>query len=229
MKSKRNYLRDWSNSTTLHGIGHLARSQNTLILIARVCLFLLSLAFFLYNFTKTAIEFSSLRIDTFLSHTTPSDGITFPAVTICNLKYFNTADDPELDSELSQYIKMIEIYFKDNATDEYGLDRFFKFASRGYSNVVSDFERNETDSIYYRIKEMLMSCTFHTAECLPDEFSEVISDEYGKCFTFNAKGTKHIFKEGSTYGLRLELLIGNITEVDITKKHGNFRFLFSCY
>ena len=221
--SLQSYLTDWSAATTLHGIGNLARSQNTLILIARVCLFLASLAFFLYNFTKTVIEYSSLRVDTYLSHKVPDKGISFPAVTICNLKYFDTASNPEFRTVLDSYIKYsADFYLADKSTDILGLDSLFQYGFRGYRSQTSLFETNQIDSFYNQIKKMLMSCTFQISECFPNDFVEVFSDEYGKCFTFNSDGTKKINKEGNKYGLRLELLVGNMSMLDYSKKHGNF-------
>lgn len=202
------FIKNWSSTTTLHGIGNFASSHNFFILSVRILIFLGLLGYCLYQFSQMFIDYTNLSMNTYMANVA-SDGVDFPAVTICNLKYYDIKDD--------QLRKNIDAFYEAELLRHiislpYNLDTFFDYGYIAY--------RSLDTSSFYDIGNMLLSCRFLVAECNVADFIETINWQYGKCFTFNSKGDKKLYKEGNKYGLRLELLIGDLSREDYTKKHG---------
>lgn len=201
------YLKHWSETTTLHGIGNLANSQNFLILSFRICIFLCFLILFLISFIGSLTVFFELNKNTYLENKI-ADSVEFPAVTICNLKYY----DVKKESLRSQIQAFFDTQLIQNLKSNLNLDTFYEY---GYSVY-----RNFDPTSLYKLSDMLLSCKFLIAECNVDDFKETISQYYGRCFTFNPSGIKRLYKSGNRYGLRLELFVGDSLSEDYTKKHG---------
>lgn len=209
------YLKNWSDSTTLHGIGNFATSQNFFVLSFRISIFLSFLTYFLISFINILIGYYALSKNTYLENRI-SDGVDFPAVTICNLKYYDIKKE-SLRSQIQDFFDT-QLLNQLGTTKHLNLDTFYEY---GYSAY-----RSLDPTSLYRISDMLLSCRFLIAECNAEDFKEIMSQEYGRCFTFNSQGVKKLYKEGNKYGLRLELLVGDALQEDYTKKHGKS---INCY
>lgn len=203
------YLKNWSHSTTLHGIGNFSTSQNFFVLFFRICIFLSFLTFFLISFLNILIDYYALSKNTYLENKI-SDDVDFPAVTICNLKYYDIKKE-SLRSQIQDFFVTQWLNQLDK-TNNLNLDTFYEY---GYSAY-----RTLDPTSLYKISDILLSCRFFIAKCNAQDFKEIMSQEYGRCFTFNSQGVKKLYKEGNKYGLRLELLVGDASKEDYTKKHG---------
>ena len=91
----------FASNTTLHGLRYTAQNGLGIPRRATWLLFLCTAAsFYTYNATRSLGKFMSLPIKTVISQESPTDGLKFPAVTICNLNMFMkskiaVADDDE--------------------------------------------------------------------------------------------------------------------------------------
>ena len=91
----------FASNTTLHGLRYVFHDGYAVWRRIVWLMFLCTSTYFLFYFlTLSMKKFISLPIKTIISHETPTDGLVFPAVTICNLNKFmrskiNVADDDE--------------------------------------------------------------------------------------------------------------------------------------
>ena len=66
----------------------------------------------------------------------------------------------------------------------------------------------------FDLPKMLMSCTFVSEECGPENFTWMYSHTYGNCYTFNANqgvnltGIRQVRDSGMHNGLKIEVYIG---------------------
>ena len=104
MKSENRDSHEWTefaSSTTLHGLRHVVHRNHSPLKRAIWLLFLFAAAsLFMFLSIISLRKFFSLPIKTVISLETPTNGLTFPAVTICNLNRFmrskiDVADDDE--------------------------------------------------------------------------------------------------------------------------------------
>ncbi|XP_078348641.1 acid-sensing ion channel 2-like isoform X3 [Oculina patagonica] len=91
----------FASNTTLHGLRYVVQSGLSVLRRATWLIFLCASATaYMYNATTSLEKFMSRPIKTVISQETPTDGLKFPAVTICNLNKFmkskiDMADDDE--------------------------------------------------------------------------------------------------------------------------------------
>jgi len=162
--------------------------------------------------------------------------IMFPAVTICNLYYTQDINLKNYSTEKINFINnMTSPSFISNQVQSIKnltlLDMNY-VASRVYSSYL------EKDKIGFDWKEMLMGCSFMDNSCDDKDFHELISPEFGRCYTsphfvckyeifeFLIKFFKEIIltlkiqvrKGGSKYGLSLGLDVGEPDKTAIIDK-----------
>ena len=91
----------FASSTTLHGLRYVFERSHSIFRRVIWLIFLCAAAsFFMYLVSISVNKFFSLPIKTVISQETPTDGLKFPAVTICNLNRFmkskiDVADEDE--------------------------------------------------------------------------------------------------------------------------------------
>ena len=79
----------FASSTTLHGLRYVAGNSHSISKRLIWLIFLgIATSTFLYYFTISVTKYFSRPIKTVISQETSTDGLTFPAVTICNLNKF---------------------------------------------------------------------------------------------------------------------------------------------
>ena len=108
MKSENRDSHEWAefaSSTTLHGLRHVVHRNHSPLKRAIWLLFLFAAAsLFMFLCVISLRKFFSLPIKTVISLETPTNGLTFPAVTICNLNRFmrSKIDVPDDDDRFYQ-------------------------------------------------------------------------------------------------------------------------------
>ena len=96
---------EFASNTTLHGLKHVVHRNHSPLKRAIWLLFLFSSAsLFTFLSVISLRKFFSLPIKTVISLETPTNGLTFPAVTICNLNMFmrSKIDVPDDDDRFYQ-------------------------------------------------------------------------------------------------------------------------------
>lgn len=172
--------------TTAHGIIPILKRENffirffwtvCLLVSTGVCAYMVALSiigYFDYD-TVTKVEKISL-IST-----------DFPAVTICNKNAFMTEASLQF---------MDEIMLKYNVTDMNNLSAFYDslnatgISDYKYLTVMNALDPNRTDefrrSLGYSISDMMLTCMFGYAGCVPDDFHWYYNIFFGNCYTFNS-------------------------------------------
>jgi hypothetical protein len=137
----------------------------------------------------------------------------FPAITICNINPFNTANQ-----NTSEYMRNVldRHNFSKHDIRKTNIDSFF-FVNRA-SNVIkatilNDKNLSKADlmNLGFSLRVMLISCYFNGIKCNESDFSWFWSFEYGNCYTFNGMNSltpKYTSKSGFQNGLLIELYVG---------------------
>ena len=76
-------------------------------------------------------------------------------------------------------------------------------------------------SLGMTIEDMLISCTFNSLKCTPDNFIWKYDPYYGNCYKFNSSGSSQISQAGKFGGLSMELFVGQAVAVEqISQSNG---------
>ena len=104
----------------------------------------------------------------------------FPAITICNLIYFQTEYSKNYLSGVAKSFGFIDIFDPTllNDTTTYGFIQTAAFL--GMINVVQqNFNQTEIQKLGYTIDDMLLSCTFSQFGCNYTDFAWFFHPNYG--------------------------------------------------
>ena len=198
-------------SSTIHAIPNIIRSDNLLIKFVWLICFICSsciCAWFILNTINTYFKYEVVsKIE--IKYETPLD---FPVVSICNL-------NPLATNEAKSFAKKT---YKDDYPDFMNLEEFMIKLKLNNTNRHL-FGKNLTD--------VIISCEFLANKCNFDEDFELYFDvSYGNCFRFNSgrnmKGEKVNQKQVTNTGLwnslDLEIYIGSSIENEnlFSKKNG---------
>ena len=130
---------------------------------------------------------------------------SFPAVSFCNMKLVNSSTPLG-----ASFIKLSTI----NNTNA-SLHTWFTLENNVLIQFLNDASLNDSTrkSAGFLIDDMLVSCSFNAITCNSSDFSYFFHQNYGNCYTFNARNDNNQVKtsnfDGSVNGLILELFIGN--------------------
>ncbi|XP_033917868.1 acid-sensing ion channel 4 isoform X1 [Melopsittacus undulatus] len=186
-------LASFASTSTLHGLGHICRSgrlgvRQTLWAFA----FLASLAFFLYQATKSALLYLEHPHVMALDEEATRE-MVFPAITICNInRYRHSA---LTDADIFHLANMTGLPPKDRdghkATD-------LLYPDPDMADIV-----NRTG---HQLDDMLKSCNFSGENCSSRDFT-VVYTRYGKCYTFNGdRRNPRVTRQGGM-GNGLEIML----------------------
>ena len=131
------------------------------------------------------------------------DGVTFPAVTVCNLNRFKRSvfesivDESVLKALRELITSPSDVCNNNTATD--------------YLNRSNISYRHIQDVARYQTEDLIVTCTYGGEDCNHTDFNEVLT-RLGYCYTFNSgkRTNKQLLKSkgiGTGYGLFLILNI----------------------
>ena len=215
MTSKPTKWKAFASNTTLHGLRYVADKSHSILRRGIWFIFLGTAATtYVYLASLSLNKFFSRPIKTMISQETPSEGLKFPAVTMCNLNKFmrskiNTADEDEnfvkLGLNISGCSEIREV--RGNLTcgqaflcaySLYGT-ALVKGCSRTMQQNITNFISRSSHRLFnaeefhakygHDIATMTSSflyCRYmQTTICSEGDFIPTLT-QYGICFTFNS-------------------------------------------
>jgi len=211
-KSKKinNTIKSIIKDSTIHGIPRLFKVNSLISKISWIILLACSISYCIYLIITASLSY--LQYDTVTNFKIiPEMPATFPAITICNLNQYQTNNSFDFVQKYSNY--PIINTFK----------RFFLM------NELLTFNDSFKKSFTYSLNESLISCLLNLNPCSSSDFVWTFDPIYGNCYSFNiglnssghSVDIQSISKSGSVNGLKLELFIGNPTNIpELIEKYG---------
>jgi hypothetical protein len=155
MKNISAIVRDWGESTSLHGVGQGFRATS---IILRIVWYLLTLGSFGYC---VYASYSQVRIYLKYGVVTSIEDIyetpaRFPAVTICNLNAYDSSLLEEMvESDNFQNISSVK-----NLTYEYAMSDTLHLRTAINSYIEANYDEEEIASYTFKIEDILIFCQF---------------------------------------------------------------------
>jgi hypothetical protein len=173
-----------------------------------------------------------LQYQTYISTSTVQEiPTTFPAVSICNLKFSNKIKSLNYLNNLL-FPNGIPVFNRaqfgnDNVQDYVQFLDYYQQAA--ISNLYNLKNKTEQRNLGSEMSDMLFSCTFNWATCTANDFSYFFDSFYGNCFTFNsgfkANGSTASYIKaavpGPIYGLSLTIFLGDPVLQSLYQLYGN--------
>ena len=222
-----------------HGLPNIVRTKLYLVKVIWTLAFLTALGLVFYrklnHFTSNRFSFSLtfiylllccllkikvcvVNMVTFMSNNAATVSVdwieeqpsTFPAVTICNLRLFDTGR-PGVLANLTRLLAEVNINMDIDADSDQSVLEQIKSKTAILKAQIA--AQGSIDPYGFLIDDMLLSCRFDTFPCSAADFVKFYLYDYGICYTFNfnASGqTPKLAQVARTRtGLRLELFAGN--------------------
>ena len=227
-------------TTTGHGCPNLVRTKYCAVRLMWIFLVLVATgasAYMVYRAISTYLKYEvTTQISTVREIPTP-----FPMVTICNInplvqgktaltEYLTSINRTEF---LNQTYLDLQYEIDANNTDYYYYDYYddaayaqnnqtsvidqYKEIKQNFLNLATQFNESDKKSLGYAIEDILVSCSYNSRRCIPQDFNWYYSYEYGNCFRFNtgvnqttgqSVKIKEARRSGIHNGLYVELFIG---------------------
>ena len=203
--------------STFHGLPRFfisLKKKHWLASIMWIILFLASFSYCAYTIVTCFLQYYKYGVVVEVTdiQTLPAP---FPAVTICNINPFNEeyaqAELLRLDSKASCFLPSSGISFED-CVDEDDPQMAFKDLIDQFSRTIANDEYytyNNLLYIGYQLQaDMLVSCEYNGVACTATDFKTFWNYRFGLCHTFNANSSLATSEAGSSYGLKMELVVG---------------------
>lgn len=199
---------EWILASTSHGLPNFFRTNNIFLKILWLCCFLASTSYCFYSIIKSLQDFLKYPkyINSEIIQQMPS---TFPAVSICNLKTFNkTAIDvyfPSVYGIISQALPQF------NLTTPTMAQLYSNYLLKAFIQQNSYYLQSKY--FYgFNLSSMLITCLFNFNDCKPSDFTPFYDTVYGNCYTFNKVNPIQVSIPSDSYGLQLELFVGDASK-----------------
>ena len=227
--------RDFASNTTLHGLRYTVQKE---LSIPRRAIWLLTLcasaSFYTYSATISVGKFMSRPTKTVITQLTPTGGLKFPAVTICNLNKFmkskvDLADEDENFAKMGFNVSGCSEtrQVRGNLTCGQALLCAYEWYGTVLVNGCNETTRqniikalNHSSERLFNEEEFLskyghdmasmfvLYCRFMKEDICSDKDFVPILTQYGLCHTFNSGQNKpvlHSLLEGPDLGLNIVL------------------------
>ena len=175
-------FRKWLDNTTLHGISYIDDSKSILVKLIWTGIFFFFFGFAIWILSSSFSTFFSYEVNTNINRVRKNE-IPFPSVTFCNLLYANPKSE-SLSNELRNQLV--------NFTSDRSVIQNAKRSptTKSFMYTVTTYFKSQiglnVTNIGYDINQMLMGCFFMNNDCFATNFKQVISQKYGRCYTFGA-------------------------------------------
>ena len=224
-KRDRRRFNKYIQSSTIHGVVHIFFGKSKIRRLLWLLIVLSSTIGCVQGIVNHIIHLSSGPTDTPVSVLEPgSDGIDFPAVTVCNMNLIKKSfldnytlgpSDPEM-STLIQKVYALDHENNLNTVCDNHLDH--DVSVKSYESL-SELLWNGR----HKAEEMIFSCKFIGLNCsdVSEYFSPTFTQSGGVCYTFNGKNQAMRLKingTGTRFALTLEVYISQ-DEYSITHNY----------
>lgn len=201
---------DWFTNLNVYGLPKIFRNENSFSRIIWIICFIISFIYCMHTVGQLLQNYYSnpSYISTEIVQEIPTP---FPAITICNIKLVNrTRSSTYLDANVLNFDLR-------NFTDPYSYIITQEYSTKLTLNSDSNLTNKTKKELGFLIEDMLISCYFNYIPCTAEDFTYSYSLQFGNCYTFNKgifnNGSEYKIKQvgfaGPTYGLSLELFLGN--------------------
>ena len=204
-------------SSTSHGLPNIFKSNRLLLKIMWTFFLLVSLSYCSFSIIKSINSYYSWEYVTNIDiiQEVPTE---FPAISICNLNIYVTDYAKSL---LNQILLQVANISRRNTINESYLNSLRTKYLFHFISMSDNFTDENRRNFSLPLKDFLIDCNFGISKCSADEFDWYYSMHHGNCYTFNNgrnfKGQiqpiRNSSQAGSFNGLRLELFLGNQTDV----------------
>jgi hypothetical protein len=199
-----------AKSSSFHGVPNLLKSEHLFMRFVWFVCMMSSFGFCSYEIARSISKF--LKFDVLITSELVRESNTeFPAVTFCNMNPINYA----IPGATQQALKLLkESNFDDNIDDlSYNGTRDMYRLSMLAKEISYYINKKMNLSTYgYTFDNILIGCSFKGVKCEPEQITEFLSNDFGKCYTFNSgenAPTLSTNRPGMNNGLDLELFVGN--------------------
>lgn len=174
MKLEKHFFEYFSNST-IHAVPNIVREKNIIIKLMWITFFLLSSGLCAYLILESIFSYLEYKVSTVLRRKNEFKAL-FPTVTICSPNFFTT------DYALEYYKNSTEISGLKDFSD---LDQIFKvFILANFND--GKISLDEIKKFSYTKEDIILSCTFLSANCSAKSLKYVFNKQFGNCFRFNS-------------------------------------------
>ena len=200
---------EWTKNSTAHGITNLFKDEKPkFIRLMWFVLFIGSFGYCCYSIIISLINF--LEFEVLINIDIEKDILAeYPTVSICNLNQYSTS---HFDNYVQKILNDNNLKISENKSLIEQIDLMNKLVRSNMEFNVSDqMKKNSSLSL----DKMIISCLFGAQSCTSTDFEWFYLNKYGNCYRFNyASSNKRIqTRSGKYYGLRLELYVGEISNL----------------
>ena len=169
-------------SNTTHGVLHIFVGKSLIRRLFWAVVVIASAAVCLYNISDRIIYLASSPTSTTISTSRPENGISFPAVTVCNLNFGRRDKLQELSENITNFLDSLSTL---DLTDRQDLNSC-EYISSNLLNSLEDVTSLEDLAYISRHlpQDFIQACTFMGLPCLDEYFTPTIT-RFGLCYTFN--------------------------------------------
>ena len=172
-------IKDFSSTTSTHGIPGIARSQSIHNRMFWTISFLVFAGIMIYFLIQSFLTFLKYPTQTSVSLFVDRSQ-DFPAVTICNQGIIR------FDLGIDEYFNFTNALNLTNVTNSSTLDFKDYLYFREYATYLINSGRFIEDYTF-KLDIMLIKCVYNGQSCTHNDFISFTSQYYGLCYTFNAK------------------------------------------
>jgi hypothetical protein len=211
-------IKKCAESSSIHALPNIARSEYISIKIIWLVCFLVSLGYCSFGIARNLTNYLSNESNTQFKKGFEGS-IDFPTITFCNKNPFKTSYD--FDHLINETI---------NDFSDYQL--FYEYVD-SLKKAKLGLNKTKLYELSFKNNEMLLSCLYENSKCANHDFELYHTLSFGNCYKFNSgyneNGTKIEIKKASLPGrknaLRLELFLGYATNLDFIKSKGALIFI----
>ena len=216
-------FKKWASYSKVHGILNILIAENTALRIIWIISFIICSSLLAAQITSVIVDF--LHFEVISSYLYKNEVPTiFPAVDICNL---NPYDGNQLKNYASQVLKNSS----DSTKSLYYIEDT-EIMTASFKSFLEKMVENQTYLFYvmgYYFYQMLFSCQYNNAPCYITDFHFYHNYDFGSCFSYNLGYDfwnnpvefKVSNQAGDTYGLQLEIFLGDpISQLQYSFKKG---------
>ena len=200
---------EWTKNSTAHGITNIFKDEKPkFIRLMWLFLFVASSIYCCYSIIISLINF--LDYDVLINIDIEKDILAeYPVVSICNLNQYS---NNQFDNYIQKILNDNNLTISQNKSLTEQIDLMNLMVK---SNIMLNVPDQMKKNLSLSLDKMIISCLFAAQSCSFNDFEWFYSNEYGNCYRFNyASSNKRVqTRSGKYYGLRLELYVGEISNL----------------
>jgi hypothetical protein len=191
----KNSVNSWIQSSSVHFLPTISRSNNKILQIGYLCCFLATASYCVFSVSSSIRNY--YKYDTVTSLKVIEESPThFTAMSFCSLKRLNKISSKDFISDYLNKMNSSINYLKEIFGEYYEITPL-KMSNSEF-NQSEEFRR----SIGFESDDMLLQCNFKWIPWSKSDINYLYDPIYGNCFTFNNQLIlKQVTSQGPSYGL----------------------------